>query len=200
MIEKIKEWSGVVALIAILLTWLIPAPTGNFGSSANGGNVTDYDAVNVIDGYYVDETQVINGSGVIIGTVNSTASTASFNSIGYQFSRSASLNSASTTVCTITSPAATSTVESASLLLTVSTTTAYTVTIGTANFITGTTTLWGTKAYAAGAQSTTFATSTDANLINTALAPSSSLNFTMSGGAGTFSPTGVCSAVFREID
>lgn len=74
ILNKIKEYSGLVALIAILLTWLIPAPTSNFGSSANGGNVTDYDAVNVIDGYYVDETQVINGSGFSVGPSTGTCS------------------------------------------------------------------------------------------------------------------------------
>jgi len=41
--KLIKEYSGVVALVAIIFTWFVPSPT-SFGSSANGGNVTNFDA------------------------------------------------------------------------------------------------------------------------------------------------------------
>lgn len=37
MIEKIKEWAGVIALVAILLTWLIPSPT-DFGAGTRFPN------------------------------------------------------------------------------------------------------------------------------------------------------------------
>ncbi len=62
-------WGGVLIAIVIataaLFTGGASAPTElpKAGSSANGGNVTDYTAVNVVAGYWVAGTKVINSSG-----------------------------------------------------------------------------------------------------------------------------------------
>lgn len=50
----IKDWAGVVALVAIIFTSFVASPA-SFGSSANGGNVTNFDAVSVLDGYYIND-------------------------------------------------------------------------------------------------------------------------------------------------
>lgn len=62
--DKLLKWSGVVALIAIALIF-VP----KFFNQPTLGGITNYDAVDVTDGYYVDGTQVINGSGSWIGTI-----------------------------------------------------------------------------------------------------------------------------------
>lgn len=81
MIKKIKEHKGLVALvIAIVFGVIVFSGSVNlpsFGSSANGGNVTDFTAVNVDDGYYVDATQIINATGKLATfTVGASGSTA----------------------------------------------------------------------------------------------------------------------------
>ena len=66
MLNKIKEWGGVVALVAIIALFALgsePASVSVGGANCNGGNCTDYDAVNVTDGYYVDDSVIITGSG-----------------------------------------------------------------------------------------------------------------------------------------
>lgn len=193
-----ENWVGLVAMLIAILGCYLPVSNAiqQFGGAAcNGGNCTDYDAVNVTDGYYVDDTQIINGSGSFV------QESFSVNGIGYQYARSASLNAASTTVCTITTSAtATSTLQSASLQLSISTTTAHRVFIGSGAFVGATTTSLGFADYAAGAQSTTIATTTPLNNSFVVFPPSTRINFTMSGGIGTFSPTGVCSAVLRATN
>lgn len=63
----IKEWAGTVALIAIVATWFIPSPTALFGSSANNGNVTNYDAVSVTAGYYINDVLALSSSVATLG-------------------------------------------------------------------------------------------------------------------------------------
>lgn len=110
--------------------------------------------------------------------------------------RTASLNQASTTACALTSPAATSTLLNATALFTVGTTTLGTITIATST--TGgsaSTTQLMNFAYAANSQSTYnfVPTTTDKQV----LAPSTGVVVTIAGGVGTYSPTGVCSAMFQ---
>ena len=75
----------LVSVVAVVIALI-----GSFGSDSqtlggaacNGGNCTDYDAVNTSAGYYVDDSQIINGSGAFIGasisqtTSNTATSTA----------------------------------------------------------------------------------------------------------------------------
>lgn len=45
------------------------------GAACNGGNCTDYDAVNTSAGYYVDDTQIIDGSGNFVNFISSVLAT-----------------------------------------------------------------------------------------------------------------------------
>lgn len=60
-----------VAIIALggyfLPTYQSETPFG--GANCNNGNCTDFDAVNVTEGYYVDDTNIITGAGTWIGTI-----------------------------------------------------------------------------------------------------------------------------------
>lgn len=110
--------------------------------------------------------------------------------------RVSALNAASTTACSVTSPAATSTLVSFNTLFTVGSTTASTVTVATSTSGgSASTTPLMTFALAANAQGT-FAftpTTTDKQV----LAPSTPVVVTLTGGIGTFTPSGVCSGLFQ---
>ncbi len=109
------------------------------------------------------------------------------------------LTTATTTVCSIKSPAATSTLDRARITLTVSSTTASTVTIAKGATFNASSTLLASAPLAADAQGTLTAssTATGVNLDNiNIIAPNQYINFSMSGGNGTFSPSGSCFAEF----
>lgn len=115
--------------------------------------------------------------------------------------RTASLTQATTTVCAIQSPAATSTLQSASILLTVSSTTASSVVLAKATTAFATTTNLNTEAVAANAQATIVAsTSPTGGNKDLIFSPSTWLVVGMSGGTGTFSPTGVCTATWTTLN
>lgn len=79
--ETILKYAGIVALVAVVLVVVMggsDSGSGSFGGAAcNGGNCTDYDAVNTTAGYYLDDAVFISGSGNITQpTSNSATSTA----------------------------------------------------------------------------------------------------------------------------
>lgn len=108
------------------------------------------------------------------------------------------LAQATTTVCAIQSPASTSTLQYATLKLSVSSTTASIVTIAKASSAFATTTALSRLAVGANAQALHFASTTEGSA-DQIFAPNQFVVFGMEGGTGTFSPTGVCQAGFREI-
>lgn len=116
--------------------------------------------------------------------------------------KTSSLTSATTTVCSLTSPSATSTLIDASIRFEVSSSTASIVTFSKGTGSASTTPL---QAYSvgAGAQATInlLATTTTAGSDNLTFAPSTKFNVTMAGGASTanFSPSGVCQATWQVI-
>lgn len=111
------------------------------------------------------------------------------------------MNLATTTVCAIKSPAATSTLVRASASFSVSSTTASIVAMTKSATAFATTTLIGGGALAANAQGTFNATTTlttETSLDGTRVfGPSQYLVVGMQGGVGTFSPTGWCNATFE---
>lgn len=113
------------------------------------------------------------------------------------------LTQATTTVCAIKGPAATSTLIFAGVNFVVSSSTASTVTFAKASTAFATTTSLSSTAVGAGAQGTiVFATSTTATTglnTNFVFGPSTYFVVGMAGGTGTFSPTGSCSAEFERI-
>lgn len=111
--------------------------------------------------------------------------------------RAESMNTASTTACSLVSPAATSTlVLGSGARFDVSSTTASAVKwYKSSQPATATTLLFGAN-IAANAQATIVATTTTDDFV---IAPNQYINVIMSGGTGTFSPTGVCEAQFVAI-
>lgn len=119
-----------------------------------------------------------------------------------KYGQTVQLRTATTTVCAIKSPAATTTLALAGVRFAVSSTTASTVTIAKAATAFATTTALASVALSANAQGTVVAstTATGATLDGTnVFAPNTFLVVGMSGGTGTFSPVGTCSAEFVRI-
>lgn len=109
------------------------------------------------------------------------------------------LATATTTVCAIKSPAATSTLTHASFVLTTSSTTASTMRISkdTTAFAT-TTALWD-EAVGVGAQAVLVGSTTPTTYEALVFNPNTYVVFSLTGGNGTFSPVGSCSAQFIEL-
>lgn len=81
--KLVKEYAGLVAVVAIVLLIMFgssnePAPSFG-GANCNGGNCTDYDAVNTSAGYYVDDVLVMDGSGFLSGPSTGSCSLISTN-------------------------------------------------------------------------------------------------------------------------
>lgn len=112
------------------------------------------------------------------------------------------LTTATTTICAIKSPNATSTLVSAGLTFRVSTSTASTVTVARSSTAYATTSLIGSQlAIGANAQfSSAIASTTATNGGSTIFSPSTYMVIGMQGGlGGTFSPVGTCNATFEVI-
>lgn len=118
---------------------------------------------------------------------------------------------ATTTVCAVQAPAATSTLvaNASTVSFRTSSTTASTVTVAKATTAFATTTLLRTVSVGANAQadfvmsSTTSVASAAAQALeqsNLVFAPNEWLVIGMAGGTGTFSPVGSCSPVWKQID
>lgn len=130
----------------------------------------------------------------------------SYGDVRHWAKKTTALNQATTTVCAIQSPAATSTLNFGAVRFSVSSTTASTVTLAKASTPYATTTRLAFGSIAANAQGTIFAqaTSTGTGITSatddiTTFAPNTYFVVGMAGGIGTFSPTGVCQASFTEI-
>lgn len=100
-----------------------------------------------------------------------------------------------TTVCAITSPAATSTLLFGGVLFTTSSTTASTVTLAKATTAFATTTSLGASALTANGQGYVVASTTGSHIFS----PSTYFVVGMAGGVGNFSPVGSCTATFIEL-
>lgn len=120
----------------------------------------------------------------------------SFGGLKHWAGRTDSLTQATTTVCAIQSPAATSTLAWAGVLFKVSSTTASIVTLATSTSPYATTTLLIANNIGANAQGYVNFQGSSANV----LAPNTWVVVGMAGGTGTFSPTGTCQAEFMALE
>lgn len=117
------------------------------------------------------------------------------NGILQVFSGHIKLGVGTTTVCTIKNPVIKSTLLSLEIGMTVSSTTAANVVIATSTQITATTTsMISYNTIANGTSYFSFIPTTTANQLQT---ESQFINVSMSGGTGTFSPTGFCQATYE---
>lgn len=117
-----------------------------------------------------------------------------------QWAQRGTFRSASTTIASIQSPVATSTLLSATCDFDVSSTSASTVTFAKDTDESGSSTPLQSFSVSAGAQAhlSLPATTTTAGMSNLVFAPSSYFNVTMGGGNGTYSPTGGCNLRWVE--
>lgn len=109
-----------------------------------------------------------------------------------------SMHTATSTVCVIQSPVATSTLLSASMRLDTGSTSASTLRISKATTAFATTTTLASSALAANLGGIITATTSIAS-DNAVVNPSNYIVFSMEGGTGVFSPTGSCQATFEQI-
>lgn len=116
------------------------------------------------------------------------------------YKKAIALQTSTTTVCAIQSPAATSTLLSAGIGFKVSSTTASTVTMARGATAFATTTKLGSVSLAANAKGTVMATTTTSPGTDgdSVFPPSYWFVVGMAGGIGTFSPSGTCHASFEE--
>lgn len=126
----------------------------------------------------------------------------SYGTVRHWAARDTDLTQATTTVCALQSPAATSTLKFGSIRLDVSSTTGSTVTMAKAATAYATTTFLGSSVVAANAFVTLVATSS-LPVGSDIFGPNQFLvvgmaDGTPEAGPGTFSPTGVCSATWVE--
>lgn len=189
--------SGVVSAIVAVAIVLV------YGGSVNFAGVTHLSGLSIGD----DGLEITDGGTVALGTgvvtVGSSGTSASTTIGGFTVtSVSKDFTTATTTVCAIQSPNATSSLEGGGVRMTVSSTTASIVTIAKAATAFATTTLINSASVGANAQATLLAASTTLSSLeqtNRIFAPSTWLVVGMQGGTGTFSPTGSCSAIFHKI-
>lgn len=109
-----------------------------------------------------------------------------------------SMTNASTT-CAIQSPAATSTLVAATFYVTVAPTTTPQFEIGNATTAFATTTSLAKHHFSANTFRSVIATTSVTALTDGIVPPSTYVNVKQGGGGGSFVPTGVCKAVFREV-
>lgn len=140
----------------------------------------------------------------VIGSVSSPDIQSPYFSVGglQQWKASVSLTTATTTVCAIQSPAATSTLESAGVLFTTGSTTASTITLAKAATAFATTTSLGRHVLAANAAGQLQASTTQTVGLNdtTVFGPNQWFVIGMEGGIGTFSPVGQCHATWEAYN
>lgn len=154
-----------------------------------------------------EQVQIVvpEGQSGIVGAVSGPDISSPYFSYGgvrHWGAKTESLTEATTTVCALQSPAATSTLSFGSIRLSVSSTTASTVTMAKATTPYATTSLLASSAVGANAFLTLVATSS-LPVGFTTFAPNTYLvigmaDATPQAGAGTFSPTGVCQATWVE--
>lgn len=119
----------------------------------------------------------------------------SYSDIRHWGAKTTNLTQATTTICALQSPAATSSLQTASIRLTTSSTTASTLTLAKATTPYATSTSLGAVSASANGQIVGVASTTGSHIF----APNQYFVVGMQGGTGTFSPTGVCQATWVEI-
>lgn len=169
----------LITLVIAIFGLFIPKMHSSFGTVTNGVDIgtTNFTSISVQNG---------ESNGGLFTTVG----------------RVTALTQATTTVCAIQSPNATSTLTMGSILFTVSSTTASTVTMAKATTAFATTTSLGSAAVAANAQATLIASSTPLGSTadgSTVFSPNNWFVVSMAGGTGSFSPTGVCTVEFQVL-
>ena len=201
------NWINTILIVIVGIIVLV-------GSNQSGVNIggTTAGIYNVIGSgnYQVDGTVVIDTNGNVdapitstTGTFSSTLAVTGETTLQGVLTRSQTqaFDTATTTVCSLQSPSATSTLVRAGATFDVSSTTASLITMAKATTAFATTTLLGVVNSGADAQGTVIASSTPtATLLDAeqVFGPNEWFVIGMAGGIGNFSPTGDCWATWTS--
>lgn len=177
--------TGLVGLVIGLVIGVFVLNQTRFGGTTN------------LDALALDSTLSVGTDATIGGSLTTTGTTTN-NGIAYVPRRS-SLTSATTTPCSILSPAATSTLVRAGLNITTATSTNGTWYLATSTTAYATTTNYYTFTVSSGSLYTfDYISSTTSNGAVRIFAPSTYLNFAVSGASG-FTYGGTCDALFKTF-
>jgi len=135
---KITHIIGLVIAIAVIAIGVAlfgdgDGKVGTVGTACNGGNCTDFDAVNTLMGYWIDNVQIFDeDEDITLATTTIQANYYSVGGIDYA-SVQVSMQSATTTLCAMPNPfgAATSTLTSFTAQISTGTSTAATISLAT---------------------------------------------------------------------
>lgn len=169
---------------------------------AGGGQAFSLESIQkYIDGYLSEKPESLQNSLGAVASPDIPSPWLKWGGVTKYNGHDADLTQASTTICAIQAPTATSSLTHAAVQLSVSSTSASSLVIAKSDTAFATTTQIGTNyAIGAGAQVTVVASSTPAAGNATLFSPNQWLVVSMQGGAGgTFSPTGVCQASWTAI-
>ena len=194
MIEKINKWLPLVTFVALVALVLVG---GN--QSAMLGGATNYDSIDVTDGYLVDGTTVIDGSGNVVGSITIDESdTFTLDGVDVMAIQQ-SFTAATTTPCSIANPfSATSTIVGYMAVITTGTSTAATIDVATSTTAYATSTNLVT-AYPVGSGKQAFIQWFPSGASNATLGPSEYINIKTAGaGLGGYTYTGTCSALLMK--
>lgn len=183
-----KNTLSVIGIVVALLA-------GTLALIAFSGQESISERVATIENFFVSPEEMDEEALGAVSSPDIPSPYFSFGGVRQWAARDNDLTQATTTVCAIQSPAATSTLDHADLSLVVSSTTASTVTFAKAATPYATSTFLGSAAVAANAQANIAVkatTTSNAIASNFVFGPSQWFVVGMQGGVGTFSPTGVC--------
>ncbi len=199
MTKLAKLAMGGTALLLVALSLYTTSLTYRL-NKAQGllGGTTNLDALSLDGALTVTGATTLTGAATLSADPTLSGDDLTINSTGLRIARE-TLSTATTTPCSLQSPAATTTLQSFTANFTVGSTTAKSIifTKGAAMQAT-TTALSGNLALAADAQGT-FKASTTPEL-DMVISPSNWVQVSMVGGSGTDSPTGTCTAIFLDAD
>lgn len=182
--------------IAVVLAVAVVSLFVGFGllvvskDDSRSAGVTHLSGLQVLE----DGLSITNG-----GSLDVASSSIDLNDVRIAPRHETTLSTATTTVCSEQSPTdATSTIMFGQANFIVSSTTASTISFAKSTGPTGSSTLFQSTSVSANAQASIplLATTTSAGMSNYTFAPGTYINVTMSGGTGTFSPTGSCDFIF----
>lgn len=189
-----KQNIGIVIAILAMVIAGVAMVSGN-SENQNLSGTTEFQKKSFVEGLFagVGKKTQIDRDGQL-----------ALNDVALKVGKDNPLQTATTTVCSLQSPTtATSTLLSGSIHFDRSSTTASTITIAKSTNGTASSTILGNQVVvAANAQATLIAstTATQAAAQAQVFAPGQYLVVTMTGGTGTFSPTGSCYAIWVETE
>lgn len=204
--QKVGKWIlGVGSVLGILafVGLHFSGQSIGFGATSFTSGQVQYTPFIFVNGFAGGTSQqfIVDASGNVTTTgtltaagITNSSNTVTVNGITMTYYRSTFTNTATTTPCNFVLPSATTSLMTASVLISSSTVGAFTTTIATSSLPNATTSLIASKAGASGQQQTL---DWDPGVNNSINGPGINLNVGIQGG---FGETGVCTAAVRTVN